>query len=57
MNVIKSGKYTAKVLYNNEEIKLTSTFILNIKHKDCSFFEPDVNITQIDYRNEYFYSG
>ena len=57
MNVIKSGKYNAKIKYKNEEIKLSSTFNLNIKHKDCSFFEPDVNITQIDYRNSYFYSG
>ena len=57
MNVIKSGKYTAKIIYNNEEIKLSSAFTLNIKHKDCSFFEPDVNITKIDYRNECFYSG
>ena len=56
LTVIESGKYTPRVFYQDQEIKLRANTI-TILHKECSFNNPYLNITKIDKRNETFYSG
>ena len=57
MNVIESAIYNIKVYYNDIELRLSSTLTLNVMHKDCSFYNPELNLTLIDGRNYSFYSG
>ena len=57
MIVIESAEYNVKVFYNNTELELNSILKLNVMHKDCSFYNPILNISKIDERNYTFYSG
>ena len=54
MIVTESGNFSAIAVYNNISL---ATFTIKIKHRECSFNAPLLNITEIDKRNETFYSG
>ena len=57
MTVIESGRYEIKVYYNGKKLTLTGDNTLTINHRECSFNEPKLSITEIDHRNDVFYSG
>jgi hypothetical protein len=57
MIITESNIYNVTAYYNNKEIELNSYFRLAINHKDCSFYNPALNISKIDYKNDFFYSG
>ena len=56
LTVTESGKYLPKLYYKDEELYLKAQ-ILTIKHRDCSFNNPKLDITKIDNRNKTFFSG
>ena len=58
MTITESGIYNVKAIYNDKELALkTTTFLLTINHKECSFNNPQLTISKIDNRNNIFYSG
>ena len=54
MTVIESGNFLVIPVYNNSNL---TSYSIRIKHRECSFNEPKLNITEIDKRNDTFYSG
>ena len=57
MIVTESNIYNVKAYYNDKEIELKSIFKITINHRECSFYNPTLNLTKIDYKDNIFYSG